>query len=110
MSIKDKNNIELRLDLRLTYREYVVLRQCAAGVGIDIREFTENIVRNWAERHIKGLYRGEFEKLSVLDLAHLFGDIEEDGKVKTANSKVETEKAKVKARYSSVIKNKDKDN
>lgn len=99
MSVKDKNNVELRLDVRLSYREYVVLRDIAAKLGMDIRDYTENIIRQWVLNRIKGLYRVEFDKLNVLDLAHLFGDLDEDANVTTANSKIEKEKAKVKEKY-----------
>lgn len=102
--IDERNDKEIRIELYISRREYMLLKKIAAVEGLTILDYATNIVRGWVNGQLRGEYKKLFDKMNILECANLFGDIKKDGKVNLTGSAVEREKAKIREKYKDKIK------
>ncbi len=97
--IDDRNNKDMRVELIISRREYMLLKKIAAANEMSLNDYASNILQGWIRGQLRGEYQKLFNKMDYLELANLFGDVKKDGKIKTENSPVEREKQKIKDKY-----------
>ncbi len=102
--IDERNDKKLRIELYISRREYMLLKQIAALEGLTLLDYATNIIRGWADNQLRGEYRKLFNQMNILECANLFGDIKKDGKINIIGSAVDREKTKIRDKYKDKIK------
>lgn len=104
--IDERNNKEMRVELYISRREYMILKRIANQEGHTLLEYVTNIVRTFANAQLQGEYRKMFQEMNVLEYANLFGDVKKDGTINKVGTAVEREKKEIKEKYKDQIKEK----
>lgn len=102
--IDERNDKEMRIELYISRREYMLLKKIAANESLTLLEYATNIIRGWVDRQLRGEYQKLFNGMTVLEYANLFGDIKKDGTVNYGTSSVAREKKKIRDKYKDKIK------
>lgn len=97
--IDERNNKDMRVELIISRREYMLLKRIAAANEMSLNDYASNILQGWIRGQLRGEYQKLFNKMDYLELANMFGDVKNDGKIKTENTPVEREKQKIKDKY-----------
>jgi hypothetical protein len=102
--IDERNDKEMRIELYISRREYMLIKKIAADEGLTLLDYATNVLRGWINNQLKGEYRKMFNKMNILECANLFGDVKKDGKINFETSSVEREKKMIRDKYKGKIK------